>query len=213
MTLTPAFFDLAKRQGGMLYARVVSRDNVHLSPPWLSRAAAARLRAGIRVLEAFLRRVILLLALEMEPSLRPNMRPVATYARPRKPHMPSPCFRIFSSGRDWPGIDGALSHKIARDPKIFSQVPAAPMLATLSRLKTLLDAPEQRARRLAFHLARSRPGLLTPPGLGQYGAPARYGSEPSSLYNAMATAIIQAGHDRPPSLGPRPREGPRIRYL
>ncbi|GAB5457433.1 MAG: hypothetical protein Hens3KO_04630 [Henriciella sp.] len=213
MTLTPAFIDLAKRQGGRLYTLVVSRDNVHLSPPLLSRAAAARLRAGIRVLEAFLRRVILLLALELEPSLRPDPRPLVTYARLRKARAFAPCLRIFSDARDWPGIDLPLSPENTRGPHPFSKVPAEPMLASLSHLKTLLAAPETRARRLAFYLARYRPGLLAPPGLGQRGVPSRYGSEPGTLYLSMGTAIIKAGRHRPPWLGPRPRAGPRIRCL
>ena len=92
-------------------------------------------------------------------------------------------------------------------------VQAAPLLARLSALKALLDAPDARARRLAFHLARRRPGPIIPPCLNQPGVPRRYGTELSAIYDALAQAIWTAGRARPPPLGPAPKLGPRIRRL
>ena len=52
-----------------LAAAVNTRDNLHLRPPVAYKAVAARLASGMRVLRAFLRRLIILIALDMEWSL------------------------------------------------------------------------------------------------------------------------------------------------
>ena len=90
-------------------------------------------------------------------------------------------------------------------------VPARGLLQRLSALKAILDNPEPRARRLAWSLARNRPGIL----LAAQGraVPARWGTEPSALYTAMGFAISQTSRAPPPPLGPRPRAGPRIRRI
>jgi hypothetical protein len=52
-----------------LVAAVMTRDNLHLRPTLARQAVAARLRSGIIVLRAFLRRLIILMALELEWTL------------------------------------------------------------------------------------------------------------------------------------------------
>ncbi|MEO1553578.1 MAG: hypothetical protein AAFR82_06545 [Pseudomonadota bacterium] len=46
MSLGPNFLDFAQRQGDLLIARVVSRDDLQLRPATLFKAAAARLPAS-----------------------------------------------------------------------------------------------------------------------------------------------------------------------
>ncbi|MEL6210640.1 MAG: hypothetical protein AAFR44_10765, partial [Pseudomonadota bacterium] len=99
MSLGSAFFHHFATQGDALYARVLSRDDAQLVPARLTQAAAARLRAGIAALESWLRRVLILLALHLEPDL-PAGRPYAKVHRPRRFVLRGPVFRIFPSGRE-----------------------------------------------------------------------------------------------------------------
>ena len=178
----------------MLHAKVLSRDECHLTPRRISRAAGARLRAGIAALE---------------PSLSPDQSEYVRTHRPRLRRGTARPFRIFRTGHTFAGINPGFSREILlhRGP-----VEAAPLLARLSALKALIEAPEQRARRLAFHLARKRPGPLFPQ-LDRRRVPRRYGTELSALYTALGAAVTEASRARPPPLGPRPRAGPRIRQL
>jgi hypothetical protein len=66
-SLTPHIFALA--QAVQLHARVIGRSELLGRPEFVIKAVAARLRTGVRALEAFLRRVLILMALEMEPDL------------------------------------------------------------------------------------------------------------------------------------------------
>lgn len=217
MHLSATFLDLACAQGGALVAKVMSRDQVHLAPPALTRAAAKRLRQGLRAIEAYARRVLVLLALSLEPGLKPDQsaRPVRPAARKTAPQIPA--LRIFGAERasaPFPHLSPKILLDITPGAKIIH---AAPLLARLSHLQALLAAPERRARKLAFCMARRRPGSVLPPGLGgglgREGVPRRYGTEVSSLYASLAHAILTAGRARPPPLGPRPRPPPRIRLL
>ena len=214
MSHDPAFLTFAQQQGDLLLARVVSRDNLQLAPSQLSKAAAARLRQGIRALEAYLRRVLFCLALALEPNLTPETR--ARNPRERKPVFVSkPYFALLTSQADCPDF-AELLHDPWADPKPRPPrglpVFAAPLLARLSALKALLEAPTGRAKRLAFHLARRRPGWLMPPGR-EADVPRRWGTELSALYTSMAHLIVEASKARPPPLGPVPSMPPRIRRL
>lgn len=213
MHFTPALFNHVQRQGGGLYAQVLSRDNLHLAPALLSRAAAQRLRAGLRALEAFVRRLFILLALSLEPGLKPDLRERPLRAQSGKSRAQSHSFRIFQGETALPDHWPDHWPDPARDWLPTNPIHSAPLLVRLSALKALLDAPEVRARRLAFHMARHRPGLIIPPGSDHTGVPRRYGTEASAIYQAMAQAIYTAGRARPPPLDPVPRPGPRIRRL
>ncbi|MEM7766305.1 MAG: hypothetical protein AAF253_02325 [Pseudomonadota bacterium] len=215
MSATPALLPHLKVQGTALHARVLARDDCHLLPESLTRAAAARLRAGIAALEAWLRRVILYLAFQLEPGLQPDQSEYAKVHRPRRLQRPSLDLRILANDIPLPGAItagapfAATPHWQPRETAIW----ATPLLRRLSALKALVDAPEARARRLALHLARRRPGLLVVPGRHGAVQPRRFGTELSTLYHALAQAILTASRARPPPLGPRPRAGPRIRTL
>ncbi len=189
------------------------RDNLHLRPAGLTRAAAARLNTGLRALEAYLRRLILLMALVLEPDLEPVHYP------PRRPrdrscqHQRAPRgLAIFTGERNFPRGADALSRSLSRksqpDLPRGAKMSSARYLARIDRLKALIEAPQKRARRLAFYIARRRHGLLAPPGMGRTGVPRRYGTEVSALYDGMSAAILRRSRARPPPLAPVPRLGP-----
>ncbi len=203
---------MVRRQGALLLARVWTRDDLHLGPALISQAAARRLKAGLRALEAYLRRVLFLLALSFEAGLSAANHPRIIYARaPRKASLVSR-FRLFVGEQALPDSwsdswRGASS--IPQKPLVFT----APYLARLRDLRGLLKAPEARARRLAWSLARRRPGLLLAPDAGDVLVPRRYGTEVSAHYASLGPAIIEASRARPPPLGAVPLAGPRIRRL
>jgi len=212
MSVDAGFLGLVRRQGALLVARVLSRDSLHLGPSLTSPAAARRLKAGLRALEAYLRRVLILLALQLEPGLPRDTRPRTIYARaPRKP-AERPHFRLLTAQRDFTPFTASDANSTQSIPQ-KSAILAAPYLTRLRTLKSLLDAPTARARRLAFHLARRRPGPILAPDAVGTNLPRRYGTEVSAIYAGLAQAILNASRTRPPPLGPMPREGPRIRLL
>ncbi len=212
MDLTPSFFQHAAAQGGRLAAYVLSRDNLHLAPEMITRAAARRLGQGIRALEAYLRRLLILLALTLEPGLKPDQTERAVRYGSRSKFR-AKAFRIFTGEHDFPDLFHTQSPKSGAD-RMASAAPilASPLLQRLSQLKALIDAPQARARRLAFCLARRRSGLLFAPGLA-HALPYRYGTEISMLYTGFAQAIQNLSRARPPPIGPVPRPPPRIRRL
>ena len=89
----------------------------------------------------------------------------------------------------------------------------ARLFQRIDLLKSLLKAPEDRARRLAFYLARRRAGFVEWAGQSRRFVKNRHGTEFSSLYDLMGAALLTAQSERPPPLGPRAREGPRIRAV
>jgi hypothetical protein len=62
----PAAFAFLIATSQSLVAAVTTRDNLHLRPALARKAVAARLRSGMIVLKAFLRRLIILMALDLE---------------------------------------------------------------------------------------------------------------------------------------------------
>ncbi|MEM1036278.1 MAG: hypothetical protein AAGI14_05915 [Pseudomonadota bacterium] len=198
---------------------VIARDNLHLAPALISKAAARRVRRGIKAIEAYLRRVLLLLALQIEPELARENRARPIYGRkgPRRAAK-RPLLSLKAFPKE--GIDFALSDKImdlqasnrgACSPHP-TPVPARPYLARIAALRELMNDPYTRARRLAWHIARRRPGFLLAPG-AQDAVRNRYGTEFSALYTAMGAGIPARSRARPPPLGPAPRPPPRIRVL
>ncbi|MDG1825978.1 MAG: hypothetical protein P8H62_06890 [Henriciella sp.] len=168
-------------------SKVLSRDNAHLSPRVFSPAAAARFKAGLRAIEAYLCRMILWLALQIEHDLPGQGAPRATSARRAKlARNKNLSLKIFTGQTDVPDF---LHDRAYGRPE---------------RPKTVLAAP---------YLARKRPGLMLAPDTFRAHVPSRYGTELSASYKALGKAIIDASRARPPPLGPPPRHPPRIRYL
>ena len=215
MSVAPNFLSDMCQQAERLLAKVVSRDNLDLAPRTISKTAAKRLRQGIRALEAFLRRVLMVMALTLEPHLAPRQTPYTKYARQNKVRPIKPRLNIFTGERNIADLETYLIHTEIR-PKPnqnHGPIPAAPLLEKLSALKTLIANPEARARRLAYTLARKRPGPLLAPDIHRGLVPNRLGTEISSLYQGLAAQIGTLSRGRPPPLGPAPRAPPRIRML
>jgi hypothetical protein len=221
MDTRDAFLQTSCEYAGQIVLRVLSRDDAHLSPARFSRAAAKRFAAGLRALEAYLRRLILLLALQMEHDLcdTGETRPIFGHV-PRPPRVPlgqrkARAFIIFNRQHDFPdhlGDDWTTQARLSGGPR-GDGVPAAPFLARLSMLSDLAKDPRARARRLAWHIARRRPGPILMPDLNRGRVPRRYGTEISASYDADGHAIGEASRARPPPIGAVIRPPPRIRRL
>jgi hypothetical protein len=216
MSFSLTSFAFALLQAMDIYARVVGRDGLTLRPEFASKAIAARLRAGVRALEAYLRRVLILIALEMEPDLAPVTRPEnLARARVSPPRVRKHAFKIFPANTDAARADAV--HSLFQDLKTSAHgpdatrapivVPIGHWLHRLDHLHALATDPCKKARRLAFSLARSRPGIVmapdTPPRRLH-----RWGREVSALSDAMAAQIMTKSRSRPPPLPP-PRRGPK----
>ncbi|MEM1088526.1 MAG: hypothetical protein AAGH90_12430 [Pseudomonadota bacterium] len=170
MEIRRSLFTHAAQWASRYADKVIARDDLHLSPTLISKAAARRVAQGIRVIEAYLRRMLILLALSLEPTLKPDTRERAVHFwPPRNPRDPRPDFkfRVFKNE----GIESALSTRFEalrarpKRPKIDrAQVPARPLIERMKALRTLMANPDARARRLAWTLARRRPGLMLAPG-------------------------------------------------
>ena len=209
-------FETLQRYGSLLVAKVLSRDNLHLAPRFISPAIAGRLRSGLRALEAYARRLILFIALTFEHELAPSTREYVVYQRQKRRVPKSPSFPIFVGERVPPEIGFGEGTRRKLEPfGRGAEIIAAPLLQRLSDLKALIAAPEKRARQIAFQLARRRPGPLLAPhnGRGRSLVPRRLGTEISALYDSMAHSIHTISRKRPKHIGPAIRAGPRIRTL
>lgn len=176
MSETDTHTQTLMRQAERLLTRVLTRDDLYLLPKTLSQAAAKRARRGLRQLEAYLRRVLIVLALKMEPDLVPGTRPLIKIHRAKKQATSAPGLRIFDAQTPSPEWD-TLKDRSRRKSDIDScVVPAAPFLDRLVALKAIIDAPEARAKRLALHMARRRPGWLLAPDFGRKLLPANVGT-------------------------------------
>lgn len=211
-----AFIRLTRQCAASLVLRVLSHDNMHLSPRSMTRAAAERFRAGLRALEAYLRRLILCLALQIEHDLPRTNVERARLMPGQRPSRKTSCkpsfhFTIFTGQHDFP--DPFYAEWVGGRTVRPVQVPAAPLLARLNALSDLAKSPMARARRLAWHMARHKAGLILAPDLYRGYVPRRYGTEVSASYDAMGHDIIETSRIRPPPLGPVARPPPRIRRL
>ncbi|MEL7231405.1 MAG: hypothetical protein AAGJ85_02720, partial [Pseudomonadota bacterium] len=193
---------------------VLARDNLHLGPLVISNAAAKRVARGLRHLEAYLRRVLILMALTIEPSLKPNLRENS----PKSPKTPrngrsEAALRLLE--RRAPPPDFYALQERPRSPKDTrpKQVPAKPFIDRLAAIKALIEAPHARARRLAYALHRRRPGPMLAPDIGRGLVPSRLGTELSATYNGLGHAITTQSRARPPPLPPVPKLPPKIRVL
>ena len=212
MSLNPGLYKTAAHFAQLFAAKILARDNLHLSPREVSRAAALRLKQGIVALEAYLRRLLFVLALHIEHELKPDTKERPIYARaPRKRGPKSkfktlpyrgiqPDFSTFSCSSRWAG---------RQPPK---PVPLAPLLKRLAEVRDILNNPEARARRLAYHLARRQSGPLLAP-CAHNAVRNRHGTEFSAIYTAMSAEIGELSRARPPPIGPVLRPPPRIRRL
>jgi hypothetical protein len=213
-SLTPFVFALF--QALQLHARVIGQSGLMGRPEFVSKAVAARLRQGMRALEAFLRRVLILMALDIEHDLSAVARPEnLARAKPRKVRMAKPTLKIyphpdrpysfdFNRGFGAPCASDVRPHAALLPPVL---VPIGGLLARLDYLHAIAKDPIAKARRLAFTLARGRHGLLMAPPEHRR-VMRRQGTECTAIYDAMAFQIMQKSRSRPPPLPP-PRRGPK----
>ena len=162
-------------------------------------------------MEAYVRRVLMLLALEFEHTLIFDNSERPRQMGPRKPSQKTISIPIFE--RCAPRNDLFFEGDFKRPKRDFKTVNPAPLLDRLRALKDLLRDPEKRARRLALHMARRKEGMLLPPDPSGTALRNRDGLEVSTIYKFMFQDIMERSRARPPPIGPRPWPPPRIRTL
>lgn len=215
MSFSLAPFTFALSQASHLRARVIGASELMGRPAFVRKAVAARLRQGVRALEAFLRRILILMALDMEPDLVAQAQ-TENLARAKEPKLcvRMPFLRIyptFDRARtfDFQQHFGALcASQLPSDATLPPiTVPIGRWFVQLDHLQTIIDDPIAKARRLAFSLARRRHGPLMAPHEHPR-VMAGCGTEPTSIFDAMAFQIMQKSRSRPPPLPP-PRRWPK----
>jgi hypothetical protein len=202
-----------------LVAAVTTRDNLHLRPALARQSVAARLRSGMIVLRAFLRRLIILIALEMEWSLvdkrgemkRPHGRKSKSSAgfslKCLDDTRVSPW--LNANGPEFkPVFKSADSHRTYAPVEINM----AKLYAQLDFLSKIASDPTAKAKRMAFHLARAYEGfILAPDPIKRIAG--RYSTEVRASYEGMAHSIITQSRNRPPPLPPPRTHWPTITAL
>jgi hypothetical protein len=191
---------------------VSARDNVYMRPAMARKAVAERLKSGLIVLRHFLRRLIILIALEFEwglvdtrgPMKRPHKRKAKTLSKFSlkcfDPDKPSP----------WLNAAGPQFKPIVRTGYQGPvEVDMAKLYAQLDFLAKIAADPKDKAKRFAFHLARRHHGFLMAPE-GPKRIAGRWGTEVRASYDAMAMAIITKSRERPPPLPPPRTHWPTV---
>ena len=199
-----------------LAAAVNTRDNLHLRPPVAYKSVAMRLASGLRVLRAFLRRLIILIALDMEWSL------VDTRGEMKRPHGRKSV--SSSTGLSLKGLDadkaspwlyGGGPHSKSADKQGHSTpipIDMAKLYAQLDFLAGIAANPIAKAKRLAFHLARTQHGIIMAPE-GPKRLAGRWGTNVRASFDAMAASIMTQSRDRPPPLPPPRTHSPRLLFF
>jgi hypothetical protein len=215
----PASFTFLITTAQRLADAVLTRDNLHLRPDLAQKSVAARLASGMRLLRAFLRRLVILIALDLEWGL------VDKRGEMKRPHgrraKSSAGFVLGGLDPDrvspWLNTDGPkfkpcfhASFDDGRSPPI--PVDMARLYAQFAFLAGIAANPLANAERLAFHLARTRPGILMAPE-GPHRIPGRWGTEVSASFDAMWASIMTVSRSRPPPLPPPRRQWPTIEVL
>jgi hypothetical protein len=203
-----------------LASAVSVRDNAHLRRATERKAAAARLVSGLRILRAFLRRLIILIALELEWTLVDTRGPM------KRPHgrkcvsVPAKLsLTYFDADKvsPWLNNDGphfkprAMSqNEEGTNPPVY--IDMTNLYAQLDFLSGIASNPLAKAKRLAFHLARKKHGIFLAPS-GPSRISGRWGTQVSAYFNVMATNIVTQSRNRPPPLQPRRTHWPTIMLL
>jgi hypothetical protein len=196
-----------------LAAAVTTRDNLHIRPAFASKAVAARLASGLIVLRAYLRRLIILIALELEWSLVDKRGPMK---RPHKRKSTSSAgFNLggLEAPIASPWLNGGPQFK-ARPKSVATPLPVnmANLYAKLDYLLKLAANPLAKAKRMAFHLARTYEGIIIAPK-GPKRIAGIWGTQVRAFYDAIAMAIMTQSRSRPPPLPPPRTHWPMITAL
>ncbi len=200
--------EISLQEAGLALSEVAALVGAHLLPASLSRHIAAKARAQLKGLEAFIRRLLLWMALALEHDITPDMREAAPRQNAADKKHAAHTFALFepqSARADLP----EFSH-FSRPPA--RPLPAAPILARIKSLQSILEAPDAYARRMAFLLARQREDqYVVLPGIGL--SVRTQSAQLAALFQALGEPVFNACLARPPRVGPRPRPPPRIRQL
>jgi hypothetical protein len=216
---TPTSFAMLIATAKMLWDMVNTRDNLHVRPDIVRKAVAMRLASGLIVLRTFLRRLIILIALDLEWRLvdkrGPMKRPHKSKAKPgAKFHLP---ILDAQKGGHWlynhnpDNYPGKKSYRgDLTNPAVY--VDMAKLYAKLDFLAGIAADPFPKARRLAYHLARTHTCIILPRE-GPEQIAGRYGTQVRAYYDNLPTMILEASRNRPPPLPPPRNHWPMITAL
>ena len=201
----------------VIHGKILGKDGLMYRPDIGTKAIVGRFKTGLRAMAAFLRRILILMALQMEPDLVHIQRPEPLPRRKGKKVFRVPCFRFpiyrkqpygplqdFFDPSPW---DVPRYQKAAVVRRHHTEVNLSALFHQLDNLCAIAKDPLARAQRLAFTLARCKPGRLFPPPDNNV-TMRRWGLEPSALYDAMDFQITHKSETRPPPLPPI-RRGPK----
>ena len=178
---------------------IVGGAGLHLKPETLGRGLAARARARLKALEVILRRLVLLLAMTLQPA---PAKPRAVRALMPVPEGVEDVTNSFSaaaktrsialfgpSGR----VPGALPEDAARKSET-GPASAAPLLAHVAALYRVLRAPEAMALRMARRIEYMKAGReCRPVCLAQ---PDRHRMRPElALVSALLPDLVRTALD------------------
>jgi hypothetical protein len=196
-----------------LLDQVRARDGVYLDrPAFGARGMARRLASGLGLVEAYLRRVLLVMALELEPTLvdvrGPMRRPHGKKAKGKS----APHFCILP--KELPPSDATLlAFERRKEMRAYTGTPQPVALGRLyqrlDQLTAIVADPLARAKRLAFHLARNKEGPILAPNHALR-PPGSWGTEARATFFALEHDIIARSKNRPPPLPPPRRCWPSI---
>jgi hypothetical protein len=219
MNPTTSNFAMIIATAQSLVAMVNTRDSLHLRPEFARKSIAARLVSGLIVLRTFLRRLIILIALDLEWGLvdaRGEMkRPHKRKSKPSSAfHFPTlDCSKVSPWIKAVPNFKprAKSQNEEGTNPAVY--VDMAKLYAQLAFLTKIAENPYPKAKRLAFHLARNQPGpILTLEGPKRIAG--RWGTEVRAYYDWLPTLIVEKSRTRPPPLPPpRPARWPMITAL
>jgi hypothetical protein len=202
-----------------LAATVSVRDDLYLRPAFARKAVAARLASGLVVLRAFLRRLILLMALDLEwglveargPMKRPHGRKSKVSKRFALPNLDaqkaSPWLNAYGP-QFQPRIKS--QNEAGTNPPVY--IDMAKLYAKLDYFAKIAANPHAKAKRLAYHLARTYQGMIIA-WEGPKRIAGRWGTQVRTYYDAMAAFILEQSRHRPPPLPPPRTHWPMITAL
>jgi hypothetical protein len=202
-----------------LVAAVAVRDNLHLRPALARQSVAMRLVSGMAVLRAFLRRLVILMALEFEWTIvdkRGEMK------RPHGRKMQPKSTKLSLKGRETFRADPYhLAHGFEAKPRVNKpqdwqygpvEIDMTKLYAQLDFLTSIAKNPAPHASRMAFRLARTYEGIIMAPR-GVKRIAGYWGTQVSAFYDVMAHNIITNSRNRPPNIKPRRTHWPTVTVI
>ena len=201
------------------------RGNLDINRPrFAPPGVGKKLKAGIRLIEVYLRRVLLVLALKLEPTLVHNPKPLVR-SKKRICLDPQPVFRVVLDqylNRHKRAELIEMARKKRRERCYREKLPPRPVFMghlykRLDMLTAIAANPLKRAKAVAYRIARGREGYIMmpdrtfrPPGCVRK----LWRTETDMTFNALGFDIATSSKQRPPQLPRRERgDGPRIRIL